>query len=394
MRVLVFTQHYPSRREPTVAPWSQHTYRALARHCELRLVAPIAWWARARVAPLELIRPPHETHTGVDAIFPSYWSVPKLPRLHGAAAYHSLRPLLAQIRRDFPWDAVLAAWAYPDTVAAARFADDSNTPLITTVLGSDVNEAASWPELRPQIARGLQRCQKVVAVSAALGDRVVELGVPRDRVVVLHNAVDGARFTIQDKAPARQRLGVPEGAKLVLYAGYHLPEKGVDTLMEAMGRLDRMGRRDIHLLTVGGGPLLEPLKARAAALGLGDRARLTGWALPKDIPGYMAACDVFCLPSRREGCPNVVLEALASGRPVVGSRVGGVPELVREGEGGNGILVPADDPDALAKALAEAVDRSWDPAELRGTVESLSWDDVGARYWELLQGVVKDWRPR
>ena len=74
--------------------------------------------------------------------------------------------------------------------------------------------------------------------------------------------------------------------------------------------------------------------------------------------------------------------------------MGGVPELVREGEGGNGILVPADDPDALAKALAEAVDRSWDPAELRGTVESLSWDDVGDRYWELLQGVVKDWRPR
>ncbi|HSN96780.1 MAG TPA: glycosyltransferase family 4 protein [Candidatus Nanopelagicales bacterium] len=394
MRVLVFTQHYPSRREPTVAPWSQHTYRALARHCEVRLVAPIAWWARARAAPLELLRAPRETHTGIEAVFPSYWSVPKVSRLHGAAVYHSLRPMMAELRRQFPWDAILAAWAYPDTVAAARFAEEYRTPLLTTVLGSDVNEVASWPELRPQIAEAFARCQRVVAVSAALGDRVAELGVPRERVVVLHNAVDGARFTPEEKGPARARLGVPEGVKLVLYAGYHLPEKGVDVLVEAMGRLAAMGRKDIHLLTVGGGPLLEPLKARAAALGLGDRARMLGWVLPKDIPGTMAACDVFCLPSRREGCPNVVLEALASGRPVVGSRVGGVPELVREGEGGNGLLVPADDPDALARGLAEAADRAWDPAALRGTVESLSWNDVGDRYWEMLQAVVKDWPAR
>ncbi|WP_052374103.1 glycosyltransferase family 4 protein [Chondromyces apiculatus] len=392
MRVLVLTQHYPSRREPTVAPWSQHTYRALARHCDVRLVAPIAWWARAREAPLELIRTPRETHTGIDALFPSYWSVPKVPQLHAAAVYHSLRPLLARIRREYPWDVLLAAWAYPDTAAAARFADEYETPLVTTVLGSDVNEAASWPALRPQISQALQRCQRVIAVSAALGERVEELGVPHERVTVLHNAVDGARFTPQDKAPARATLGIPEGVKLVLYAGYHLPEKGVDVLIEAMGKLDRMGRHDIHLLTVGGGPLLEPLKARAAALGLGERARLLGWALPKDIPGYMAACDVFCLPSRREGCPNVVLEALASGRPVVASRVGGVPELVREGDDPNGILVPADDPDALAQALAAAADRTWDPQALRSTVESLSWNDVGNRYRDILTDVVHAFR--
>ncbi|AKT42550.1 glycosyltransferase family 4 protein [Chondromyces crocatus] len=389
MRVLVLTQHYPSRREPTVAPWSQQTYRALARHCEVRLVAPIAWWARAREAPLELIRAPREAHTGIEAVFPSYWSVPKMPQLHATAVFHSLRPLLSEMRKEFPWDVLLAAWAYPDTAAAARFADEYRTPLVTTVLGSDVNEAANWPALRPQIARALQRCQTVIAVSAALGERVEELGVPHERVAVLHNAVDGARFTPQEKGPERARLGVPEGVKLVLYAGYHLPEKGVDVLIEAMGRLDQMGRKDIHLLTVGGGPLLEPLKARAAALGLGERVRLLGWALPKDIPGYMAACDVFCLPSRREGCPNVVLEALASGRPVVASRVGGVPELVREGDGGSGVLVPSEDPEALAKALAEAADRSWDPEALRGTVESLSWNDVGDRYWAILQDACR-----
>lgn len=395
MRVLVFTQHYPSRREPMIAPWSQHTYRALARHCEVRLIAPMPWWTRARQAPLELIRAPRESHTGIDATFPSFWSVPGLPLLHATAMHQTLRPLLAEVRRQFPWDVLLAAWAYPDTVAAARFAEETGTPLVTTVLGSDMNEVARWPSVSRQIAKGLRRCQRVVAVSGALADRVVESGVPRDRVVVLHNAVDGARFSIQDKAPARQKLGAREDVKLVVYAGGHLPEKGVDVLIEAMGRLARMGREDIHLLTVGGGPLVEPLQARVRELGLESRVRMAGWALPKDIPGYMAACDVFCLPSRREGCPNVVLEALASGRPVVGTRVGGVPELVREGREGedrNGMLVPAGDPDALAQALAAAVDRSWDPEALRATVRSLSWNQVGDRYWDILQNVVREWR--
>jgi glycosyltransferase involved in cell wall biosynthesis len=76
----------------------------------------------------------------------------------------------------------------------------------------------------------------------------------------------------------------------------------------------------------------------------------------------------------------------------VASRVGGVPELVREGDGGNGILAPPDDPDALARALAQAADRTWDPKALRGTVESLSWDQVGDRYWEILQEVVQAWK--
>ncbi|WP_437578807.1 glycosyltransferase family 4 protein [Sorangium sp. So ce887] len=392
MKVLVFTHHYPSMRLPTMAPYSYHTYRALSRRCELRLVGPTPWWTRARGASGELLGGARESHTGIDALFPTYWSIPGLPRLHARAIHASLRGTMAGLRREFPYDVILAAWAYPDTVAAAAFAREAGVPLVTTVLGSDINEQPRNAVLRAQIAPALQRCARVVAVSGALGERLVELGVPRERVVVQLNAVDGARFSIRDRAAPRQRLGLPADAKVVLYAGYHVPEKGVDVLVEAMGRLAEGGRRDVHLMMVGGGDLLEPLRARVRALGLGDRARLFGWALPAEIPEYMAACDVFCLPSRREGCPNVVLEALASGRPVVATRVGGVPELVREGQGGNGILVPAGDPGALGSALVRALDTAWDPEALRGSVGALSWDVVGDRYHALLEEVLGERR--
>ncbi|HTN84732.1 MAG TPA: glycosyltransferase, partial [Sorangium sp.] len=298
MKVLVFTHHYPSKRLPTMAPYSYHTYRALARRCEIRLVAPTPWWTRARGASRELLGGTRESHTGIDALFPTYWSIPGLPRLHARAIHASLRGTMAGLRREFPYDVILAAWAYPDTVAAEAFAREAGVPIVTTVLGSDINEQPRNAVLRAQIAPALQRCARVVAVSGALGERLVELGVPRERVVVQLNAVDGERFSIRDRAAPRQRLGVPADAKVVLYAGYHVPEKGVDVLVEAMAHLDRSGRRDVHLMMVGGGELLEPLRARVSELGLGDRVQLFGWALPTQIPDYMAACDVFCLPSR------------------------------------------------------------------------------------------------
>ena len=94
MKVLVFTHHYPSKRLPTMAPYSYQTYRALARRCEVRLVGATPWWTRARTTPRELFAGARETHTGIDASFPTYWSVPGVPRLHARAllALSSRRP--------------------------------------------------------------------------------------------------------------------------------------------------------------------------------------------------------------------------------------------------------------------------------------------------------------
>jgi glycosyltransferase involved in cell wall biosynthesis len=100
----------------------------------------------------------------------------------------------------------------------------------------------------------------------------------------------------------------------------------------------------------------------------------------------MRAADVFCLPSIREGCPNVILEALASGRPVVASRVGGIPELAGPE---NSILVPPSDPEALADALGRALAREWDPEALRGSVAHHTWEDsAGALYQAACEAVA------
>lgn len=381
MRALIYTHHFPSAEAPSRAPYSYHTYRALRRHGELRVVAPIPWWWRLRT-PRLIVSPLREDTSGIAATFPSYYSIPRFWPAHGLATFLSTAPLLHRMRRDFPFDVILAANAYPDAVGASHLARLFGVPLLVTVLGSDMNLSAQHFALRPQIAAALGRASRVIAVSGALGDRVAETGVPRSRIAIVRNGVDGEQFAIRDAAEARARLGLPQDRRLVVFVGNLLAVKGPDVLVEAAGKLAASSGPPIHLCVVGGGALADQLDARAKALGVADRIRFTGRVLPTDVPAYMNAADVFCLPSRDEGCPNVVLEALASGKPVVATRVGGIPELIREE---NGILVPSEDPAALAAALTEAAARPWDPEALRRTVPSLSWDEVGDTYARLIE---------
>jgi len=385
MKALLFTNLFPSQREPTRAVFSLQRFRALAAHCEVRLVAPMPAWSRLR-APKDLLRVPGETHAGIEATYPAYWSIPGVASLHGAGMYASVRGHVERIRAEFPFEVILAAWAYPDAAAAARLAKAVGCPLVTMVLGSDINELARRPELKEQIREALLASHRVVAVSDALRREVEALGIPPEQVIVQRNGVDGERFRVRDRGEARDRLGLPRDRRIICYVGNFKPEKGVEHLVSAMGQPPLSGVAGSLLTLVGGGPLEEELRRRVAAMGAEDRVHFAGRRPHDEVPDWIAAADVLCLPSLREGCPNVVLEALASGRPVVASRVGGVPELVPEGAG---ILVPPADPSSLAGALSEALSRPWDAETLRGTVDCLSWEQYGLTLRDALRSAIE-----
>jgi glycosyltransferase involved in cell wall biosynthesis len=384
-RILVLTSHHPSSRRPLHAVYGHYTYDALARRCAIRFLAPWPWWTRLRW-PGDLLQAPRERWGDLQVEYPAYWSIPAVTPVHALGMALSLAGRVASLRREFPFEAILTAWAYPDAVAAAWIARREGVPLIATVLGSDINEAPRNPSLRFQIRRGLARAQRIVTVSEALAEAVARLGLPRDRIVVQHNGVDGEVFTIRDRAGARGRLGLSLDRQLIGYVGRLSHEKGVDVLIEAMSTLRGPGT-GADLVVIGTGSFEASLRQRVAALGLADRIRLVGHKAHDELPHWLAAFDVLCLPSRREGCPNVVLEALAAGRPVVASRVGGVPELLHHE---NGILVAPERPGDLAAALGVALGRAWDPAALRATVPDLSWGEVARTYADLVEAVIAE----
>jgi glycosyltransferase involved in cell wall biosynthesis len=268
--------------------------------------------------------------------------------------------------------------AYPMGLTAVWLGRCLGRPAVVSVYGSDVHtEAASGPlAVRYWTRRALRGAARVIAVSQSLMDGVAALGVGAERCRYVPSGVDLERFVPREARAARAALGLPPEARVVLCISQFYPIKGHTVLVEAFRRLAER-RADALMVLTGDGPLRPTVEAAVREAGLAGRTRFTGTVPYDAVPAWLAAADLMVLPSYNEGMPLSVLEALACGRPVIASRVGGTPELVSDAR--YGLLVPPGDPAALAAALEEALARPWNAAELRARAAEFGWPEIVAR---------------
>ncbi|MBI3462066.1 MAG: glycosyltransferase [Planctomycetes bacterium] len=211
--------------------------------------------------------------------------------------------------------------------------------------------------------------------------------VPASRLVFIPNgiAVDQVRLAIPVQ---RSTLELPGDSVVALYVGRLDPQKGVDVLLQALRSAQTMVP-PLHLVLVGTGPQHGQLVMLARELGIERHVRFVSWR--DDVPSLLRAADFFVMPSRWEGMPNAVLEAMAAGLPVVATRTEGTAELVRNGE--TGLLVPVDDPAGLAHALVVmASDRDqrlqWGARGQELARREFSLDRMIAQYDELYESIL------
>lgn len=196
----------------------------------------------------------------------------------------------------------------------------------------------------------LRRSTLVVAVSQDGRRRLGARGVRGSRVVVIPNALDAESGAWSTDGPIRRRLRLAAQDPLLVFSGRLSPEKGVDLLLSAMERL--VGARPrLTLVVLGCGPEEPRIRARVARIGLASNVHLLGFQ--RDVYPFLREMDFAVLPSLSEGMPLAILEAYAARKPVVATRVGGVPEVVDHGL--TGLLVPPRDPIALAEAMEELI---------------------------------------
>ncbi len=282
---------------------------------------------------------------------------------------------------------MLAVWGYPDAGAALLHAEDYHCPQVTQLIGSDWNILGQSPRYRPFVAETLRASAHVLTMSASMAREVAEVGVEPDRVTVRFNGVDQEKFRLRDTTELRTKHGVPLDVPVVLYTGNLTEVKAPEVLVEAFAKIADLPSRPF-LLFVGDGAMRLGLEEAVAARGL-RAVRFVGRRPHDEIPEWMSTADVLCLPSRAEGCPNVVLEAFSSGLPVVATAVGAVPELVTPERG---LVVPADDAGALAQGLKDVLERRWDAEAIRGSVAGMSWSAVGRDYYDILRDAVREQR--
>ena len=192
MKVLALTSLFPRAAQPALGTCGRDTFLALSRYCEVRVVAPVPAW-RILARPLQILSPRREQGGGLDVVFPPFYSVPGIPCIHAPAIALSLRDAMRRLHDEFPWDILVAAWAYPDAAAGAHFARWWDTPLVTIALGAELDTLPACFGIRPQIQWALSRSARVVAVNGELSDQAVALGAPRERVVVQPHGGDVGR---------------------------------------------------------------------------------------------------------------------------------------------------------------------------------------------------------
>ncbi len=378
-RVLIYTSLFPNSAQPLHGNFILERMRHLTPFVDMTVVAPVPYFPPAKINEYwyRFATIPHaERFADFDIDHPRYIVIPKLGMAtHGISMYAGS---LRQVARRFntaDYDLIDAHYVYPDGLAATMLGSHFKKPVVISARGSDINRFAQFKTIRPMVRRVLERATKVIAVTEALKRRMVDLGCPAEKVTVIGNGVDGIKFAPQPKAAARRRLALSDDRRVVLSVGNLNENKGSAILIDAIDRL-RTTRPDVLLVMVGDGPDKRRLEERIRSLKLESHVKLVGTVPHEQLGTWYSAADLFCLASRREGCPNVVLEAMSCGCPIVATTAGGVPELVPSPS--LGILIERSS-DAFAAAIGDALQRSWDSAAIADHARSHSWDAVAAR---------------
>lgn len=371
MKITVVTSYFPTSARPYGGNHAVHILRLLKPHASIEVICPQErypniWGLKpSRYEPADLTWQPPEFQT----TYVGYPVIPILTRpFNGRVCAHLLLPY---VRRSRP-DLILNYWLYPGGYAAVRVGRALGVPVIVGAIGSDLR-TRNDPVTIHLVRQTMLAADAVITVSEELRQRAIAQGIPAEKVTAILNGCDASVFYPGDRALARAKVGCDPESELILYVGNLLVSKGLGELMDAFIELAK-SRPRLRLAIVGQGPYGETLTRRAVAAGVEDRVTMPGRGDAAAVAGWMRAADVFCLPSYSEGCPNVVVEALACGRPVVATGVGGIPELINDT---CGMLIPPRDAGALARALDRALSKQWDPGAI-ACAFTRSWETVAA----------------
>lgn len=379
LKILILTNLFPTPWDPLRGAFNRQQFQQLAERHDVDVLAAVDF--RERMGGVrKTIDPPGLRADHFVFVYP-----PLVGRsLHAVCWLISLLLQRGRAVRAGHYDCILASWGYPDAVAAGWLARMLAIPYVVKVHGSDLNVQANHQLRRVQIRSALRHAGAVVAVSRALADKAVAIGADTAHVHTLYNGVDSQLFAPGSRSAARVRLSLDAASPLLLYVGNLKRSKGCVDLLEAFPAL-LAAQPAARLVYAGAGACRDELLERAQALQCAERVHLIGATAHAQLADWFRAADLLCLPSHNEGVPNVVLEAMACGTPVVASRVGGIPEVLPDYAG---VLVAPHDPAALSQALIAASTRAWDTARIVAHARNFRWAENVDRLERIIQAVV------
>lgn len=334
LHILTLSTLFPNGLQPNFGIFVERQTRALAARVgvEVTVIAPVG------LPPFPLSLAPHyalrralptvENRNDLTIHRPRFPVVPGTGgRWTAALMARAIAPLVRRLHREKPFDVIDASFFFPDGPVAMRLSAMLGIPYSVKARGADIHHWGVAPTTRQSVLDAALGAAGMLAVSGAMRDSMIALGMPGERIRVHYTGVDLDHFAPVPRAPAK--LARQIDGYTITTIGALIPRKGQKLVIEALTMVP-----DATLLIIGEGPDKSALIAQANRLGVADRVRFLGSVPHADLPGWLAATDVMCLPSASEGLANAWVEALACGTPIVISDVGGARELLDRPESG------------------------------------------------------------
>lgn len=372
IRTLLFSTLYPNSVRPSHGIFVETRLRHLlaSGKVETRVVAPVPWFPFRHPRFGEYAKhaavPGHEQRNGIRVEHPRYLLLPRIGMNSAPAslARAGLKAARKLITAGYDFDLIDAHYFYPDGVAATIIGKALNKPVVITARGTDINLIPQYSKPRQMILQAADDCAAMITVCAALKDAIVGLGGTAEKITALRNGVDLQLFQPANRPQVRHKYGITRFA--LASVGNLIPTKGHHMVIEALPELP-----DVELLIAGGGADAARLKALATSLGVADRVKFLGILQQGDLRTLYSAADCLVLASVREGWPNVLLEAMACGTPVVATNVGGIGEIVAAPAAG--VLMDERSTGGIVRAIARLREDLPARSATRAYAEQFGW---------------------
>ena len=393
LNVLALSYLFPNTAQPAYGIFVLNRLKAIHKYCDVNVIAPIQWYPFIHHVRGAMRGPGVLRSTEIEglAVFhPRFVVIPRFMKWIDAITFWiSARSVVKKqsMLQTFKYDLVDVHWTYPDIVAGYLLAKRRNKKFIVTIRGHEALYDNESSLRRWLVAYFLRKADFVITLSDELRDKVIGLGIAAEKSKTVLNGVDIQHFRPLNRDECRRQVGVPIDSKVMVSVGRVTEGKGHQDLVRIMPSLNKCG--SVELYIIGGvnpeDDFTHTLHKMIADLNL-KNVHLVDSVSHDQLPLWYSAADLFCLASKREGCPNVVLEALACGTPVVVTNVGSVSELIVPGE--NGALVELAQLDSLGQVVSSALEKSWDRTRIAARMANWGWDACAVRVVEIYESLL------
>jgi glycosyltransferase involved in cell wall biosynthesis len=357
-KLLIITNLYPLPWEPQRATFNRQQFSYLEKSFDIKIIVPIAWPEYYK----NKISIPKEAR---NVKYIPYYYLPKMGRrLNGDFMYHSVMATSKEWITSFSPNKILASWVFPDGMVAKKLAKKLNIPYFIKVHGSDINAHCDNKVRVDKIKAIANNSSGILSVSNALAEKMIHIGVRKELIQTIYNGVDKTLFFPTSNGSTLK-------SKKLLFIGNLKAEKGIKELIEAFATASK-NHPGIHLQIAGTGNMNKYIVERCDALNILDKVELLGAVNHTSLPALINQSLLLVLPSYAEGVPNVILESLSCGKPVVATNVGGIPEVITDGI--NGFLTPPKCAKSLAYALDKALKNKWCSDTIFKTALPFDWE--------------------